>query len=133
MHAFVTTVAIALLRVRVAACAAIRITSQRHRRAKRADPDDAPARCRSIVICVAPGVFSRHWGMNTFESDLEGLSSAHAELAVSLLGVDGLSALLSWCLRQGVDAARMEILAQDEYSNDAILGWRDRWLVFGVT
>lgn len=71
--------------------------------------------------------------MNTLKSDLDQLGSQFPELATSLRSVDGLSTLLPWCVEQGVDAAHIDIVAHDEYTHDAILAWRDRWLVFGVT
>lgn len=71
--------------------------------------------------------------LDTLTADLAHLSSAYPELAASLVGIDGLSGVLQWGVRMGLSVAAIEIIVQDEYTHDAILAWRDRYLVFGLT
>lgn len=65
--------------------------------------------------------------------DRRRLSQAHPDLAASLGGIDGLSALLVWGKDNGLPVAAIEIVVQDEYTHDAILTWKDKYLVFGLT
>jgi hypothetical protein len=65
--------------------------------------------------------------------DLACIKSRWPDLIQGLLGVDGLSDVMKWAVGAGLPVAEMEILAQDEYTHDAIVQWNDRYLVFGVT
>ena len=65
--------------------------------------------------------------------DLACIKTRWVELAQGLAKVDGLSEVMKWALEVGLHVAEMEIITQDEYTHDAIIQWRDGYLVFGVT
>lgn len=71
--------------------------------------------------------------LDTLTADLAHLARAHPDLAASLAGIDGLSGALQWGVREGLNVAAIEIIIQDEYTHDAILAWRDKFLVIGLT
>jgi hypothetical protein len=70
---------------------------------------------------------------DTLVADLAVLAAKHADLAAALQDVDGLSGVLEWGTREGLPVADIEIVTMDEYTHDAILAWREEFLVFGVT
>lgn len=70
---------------------------------------------------------------DTLAADLAVLALHHADLASALQGIDGLSGVLEWGKREGLPVAEIEIVTMDEYTHDAILTWRDKFIVFGLT
>lgn len=66
-------------------------------------------------------------------ADLAAIAAEYADLATALQGIDGLSGVLEWGKREGLPVAEIEIVTMDEYTHDAILAWRDKYLVFGAT
>ena len=71
--------------------------------------------------------------MNTLVDDLAALAGRDPALSASLAGIDGLSELLRWAAREDLPAVDLEIIAQDEFTHDAILAWKEKYLVFGLT
>jgi hypothetical protein len=57
-----------------------------------------------------------------------------ARLAAELRGRRTLGEVLSWCRDQLPPRGVTQVVTQDEYTHDVIVGWNDRtWLVFDTT
>ena len=41
--------------------------------------------------------------------------------------------VLAWMQANGIPMKRLDMIAQDEFTHDLLLPWRDGWLVFGLT
>lgn len=70
---------------------------------------------------------------SNLNDDMETMRLRWPELADELASIDGLSGFLAWGARAGLPVRDVEIITQDEYTHDAVLPWKGRWLVFGIT
>ena len=70
-----------------------------------------------------------------YADSLAQLRAAEPELAAELAGFHTLEKLLGWFTARGLPVARLDLVAQDEYSHDLLipLGDGGRWLSFAMT